>query len=102
MDKEIRENIFRKRPGCEICKKRRATELHHCLVHDCKRYHDVLTVEENLMAVCSVCHTSLKSVANGFDLRVAFARRQIERGYKIREWYRGLPLKVKEDWLLNI
>ena len=99
---DLKTRILRQRPICEICGVRAATELHHCLVHDSKRYHRLVTVEENLMPVCSICHTSGQSTANSYEIKVKFAKSQIERGYNIRGWYKGLPLKSKENWLLEI
>lgn len=98
----LKERILRKRPVCELCGHRLATDLHHCIVHDSKRYHDLVTVEENLMPVCSVCHTSLEQNANGFDVRLKFARTQVAKGYNVSEWYRRLPLKIKEQWILDL
>ena len=45
---DLKTRILRKRPVCEICGVRGATELHHCLVHDSRKYHHLVTVEENL------------------------------------------------------
>ncbi len=100
--RDLKEKILRKRPICESCHRNRATQLHHCLVHDMKKYHDLLTVEENLMPICEECHTSLAQTANSRDIRVAFAYRQIKRHYNISKWYASLPLKFKEHWLLNL
>lgn len=95
----IRELIRIKRgPLCEACNFNPWTELHHCLVHDSKRLHAAVTVEENLMAVCRFCHPYM----NGHEARVNFARKQLERGYKIAEWYQNLPLKRHEYWLLAL
>lgn len=99
---ELKRVIFADRPLCELCNRNRATELHHCLVHDMKRYHKELTVPENLMAVCSYCHTSLSQQANSYEVRVQFAQEQIRRHYNISKWYRSLPLKYKEQWLLDL
>jgi hypothetical protein len=96
------DEILVKRPVCEICYQRPATELHHCLVHDMKRYHDSLTVPENLQPICAICHTSGSQQANSMSNRIAFAKRQIGLGYKIGQWYRSLPLKVKEQWILDL
>lgn len=100
--RELKEKILRKRPLCENCYERGATQLHHCLVRDSKRYHELVTVEENLMPVCEVCHTSLEQTVNRFEVRVKFAERQVERGYDIAKWYNELPIKVKEHWLENM
>lgn len=99
---DLKLSLFRKRPLCEICKKRRATQAHHCLVHDTKRYHRELTCLENLMGVCDICHTSLEQKANGTKRRMEFAYEQMKRGYNIGKWYRLLPLKVKEQWILDL
>jgi hypothetical protein len=96
---EIRESILKKRGAmCECCGVRQWTELHHCLVHDNKRLHKQVTVEENLMAVCRNCHPYL----NGHDIRMKFAEKQLERNYDIFKWYNNLNMKVKESWILNI
>ncbi len=100
---DMKERILRKRPICEICGLRRATQLHHCLVHDMKKYHDILTVEENLMPVCDRCHTSTEQTANRLEVRIKFALRQIKvYNLDVVKWYQGLPLKVKESWILNL
>jgi deoxyxylulose-5-phosphate synthase len=100
---ELKERIIAKRPICEICGVRSATQLHHCLVHDMKKYHKELTVEENLMPVCESCHTSGEQTANRLEVRMKFALRQIDvYGLDVVKWYNGLPLKSKEYWLLNL
>lgn len=99
---ELKERIISKRSICEKCWKKRASQLHHCLVHDMKRYHKILTVEENLMPVCEECHTEL-GLVNGIDTQRKFAIRQIEiYGLDIVKWYQELPLKFKEQWLLDL
>lgn len=96
---ELRAVILNKRgPLCEHCNLQPWQELHHCLIHDSKRLHTAVTVEENLMAVCRSCHP----LCNSHEVRVQFARKQIERGYDIKTWYRSLPLKIKEHWLLEL
>lgn len=95
------DDILRKRSVCEICHVRPATQLHHCIVHDSKRYHKELTVPENLMPVCEICHTSLAQTANSSRIREEFINEQIKRGYDIGKWYRELPLKYKEHWILQ-
>ena len=92
------DTILTRRPICEVCWSRPATQLHHCLVHRMKG-HPELTCEENLQPICERCHTSGEQRANSMENRIAFANIQIERGFKIGEWYRSLPLKVKEHWL---
>ena len=101
MNHKIREEILRKRPVCELCWEQPATQLHHCLVHDNKRLHNMVTVPENLMPVCEKCHTSGEQKANGIEVKMAFAKRQVELGYHISMWYWSLPLKFKESWLLH-
>lgn len=100
--KDLKTRILSRRPLCEVCYERRATQLHHCLVHDMKRYHTLLTVEENLMPICDMCHVELSQKGNDMATKVDFAYRQKAiYNYDIGKWYRQLPLKVKEHWLLN-
>jgi hypothetical protein len=95
----IRERILKKRgPLCEYCRVMPWQELHHCLVHDSKRYHTAVTVPENLMAVCRSCHP----LCNGHEVRITFAQNQLKRGYDIGKWYRSLGLKSPEYWLLSL
>jgi hypothetical protein len=96
------DTILIRRPVCEICYNEPATDLHHCIIHDMRRYHKILTVEINLQPLGKLCHTSLEQVANSFENRVAFVNRQIELGYNVGEWIRSLPLKYIEDWLLRL
>ena len=100
---ELKRRILERRPICEICGVRAATQLHHCLVHDMKKYHDILTVEENLMPICDECHTSGSQRANGIEVRIQFAYRQIRiYGLDVARWYNSLPLKCKERWLVEL
>ncbi len=96
------DTILIRRPVCEVCWIRDANQLHHCIIHNMRRYHKILTVEINLQPICEVCHTSLEQVANSFENRQAFVNVQIERGFDVGAWIRGLPLKYIEDWLLRI
>ena len=96
---DLKERLLFKHPLCFICKKRRATDLHHCFVHDSKRFHDLVTVEENLMEVCDIDHTSLEQTANSDEVKQAFAEEQKARGIDVGAWYRSLPMKIKEYWL---
>lgn len=95
---DLKTRILASRPVCEICDIAPAVELHHCIVHDSKDMHKWVTVEENLMGVCSSCHP----YANSVEIRMRFVRTQIERGYDVAGWYASLPLKYKEDWLLHL
>jgi len=56
--------------------------------------------EINIELVCHECHASGK--LDGIEHRKEFVQRQIERGYPVGDWYRGLPLKIKEQWLINL
>lgn len=95
----IRAELIKERGDlCEHCGIRRWTEAHHCLVHDSKRLHALVTVPVNLMCVCRKCHPYL----NGHEIRRAFALRQIERGYDVVKWYQGLNLKSTETWVLGL
>lgn len=83
---------------CEVCCLREWSELHHCLVHDNKRLHKQLTVEENLMAVCRECHPHL----NGHEVRKRFLEIQLSRGYDILSWYNALDMNIKECWIVEM
>jgi hypothetical protein len=100
-EQALRRKILKQRPICEICRKRYASQLHHAFIHDQKRYHFVLTCEENCMAVCEVCHTSGEQTANSMEVKQEFLRIQKLRGYDIGKWARGLPLRTVESWLKN-
>lgn len=80
---------------CEWCGEREAIERHHALIHDIKRWHDILTVKENIMQVCDVCHRG-ECVLNGYDVRVKFWQMQCKR-YGVDhmlEWVASLPVKL--------
>ena len=96
------DTILIRRPVCECCWNEPATDLHHCIIHDMRRYHKILTVEINLQPLGKRFHTSLEQVANNFENRVAFVNRQIELGFNVGEWVRQLPLKYIEAWLLQL
>ncbi|OGO11443.1 MAG: hypothetical protein A2Y53_00050 [Chloroflexi bacterium RBG_16_47_49] len=95
---DLKSRILEARPVCEICDIARGIELHHCIVHDSKQLHKLVTVEENLMVVYIGCHP----YANGIEVRRRFASLQIERGYDIRTWYVSLPLRFREQWILDL
>ena len=91
---ELREK--RKTRLCEWCHKREGVERHHCLIHDTKRFHEELTVEENLMLAWSYCHTGV-CVLNGLDVRLWFWGVQCER-YGVDhmlDWLDSLPVKLR-------
>lgn len=80
---------------CEYCHEREAEQRHHCLVGDLKRYHQELTVPENLMIVCSYCHTGI-CVLDRREVRLIFWAIQCKR-YGVdymQDWLRGLPIKL--------
>lgn len=100
---EMKREILQRRQLCELCWIRPATQLHHALVHDMKRYHRELSTPENMQPVCDICHTSAEQTANSFTQKRMFAWRQMRLGYDIRAWYRNLPLKSDpEPWLAVI
>ena len=81
---------------CEWCHKREGVERHHVFIHNSKRFHDELTVEENLMLACSYCHTGV-CVLNGLDVRQWFWGVQCERygiGHML-DWLGDLPDKLR-------
>ena len=103
MNWKVREKILRTRPTCESCWSRPATQLHHCLVHDSKRFHKLVTVEENLMPVCEECHIGPSARVNSLEVKMDFAKRQVEQyNLNVGTWYRFLPLKFKEHWILEL
>lgn len=87
---------IRKSYVCEWCRLRRGVERHHCLIHDTKRFHDVLTVEENLMLACPVCHTQ-EGILNSQHVRAWFWSAQCKRYGEshMLEWLESLPDKLK-------
>jgi len=79
---------------CYSCVFPRATlDLHHALIHDQKRYHDILTVEENCVLVCRDCHP----FTNGHEFRVKVLLDKVEiLGLdRMRGWWDSLPEKLK-------
>jgi hypothetical protein len=89
--RRIRKTFF-----CEWCHQRPGEQRHHCLIHDTKRFHLELTVEENLMLVCCYCHTGI-CVLDGYEVRRWFWELQCKR-YGVDhmlKWVEGLPDKLK-------
>jgi 5-methylcytosine-specific restriction endonuclease McrA len=70
-------------------------DVHHNLVHDCKKYHKELTVFENCQLLCRKCHAS--GYWNGREGRELFWRAQCRRYGEsyMREWLAALPIRVK-------
>lgn len=82
-------------PLCEYCKERQAEQRHHCLVPDRKRFHEEVTVKENLMAVCAYCHTGI-CVLDRREVRIWFYDVQCNR-YGVdhmEDWLKSLPAKL--------
>ncbi len=89
----IRHKIAHERGwACEICHGASWTELHHCIEHDTKEHHEVLSVPINLQAVCKSCHDKRAKSKNN---RAAVRAAQEARGYDVAGWLAGLPFKVK-------
>jgi len=78
---------------CEQCYWKAPTDLHHCIVRRSKK-HKEYDVEENLMLLCRTCHSD--GYVDSYECAVGFWGRQVERGYKMDEWYSSLNLKSKE------
>jgi hypothetical protein len=82
---------------CESCvyphDKTVPLDLHHCLLGDRKKWHDILTVEENCVLVCRDCHP----FTNGHKFRVEVLGRKIKNlGIdRMRAWWDSLPDKLK-------
>lgn len=87
--------MFQRGRMCEYCGQRPAIDLNHCLIHDAKRYHKALTVEENLELVCTECHQ--REYVHTWEHAKQFWVIQCER-YGVdhmQAWLADLPLKVK-------
>jgi hypothetical protein len=70
-----------------------ALDLHHALIHDQKKFHDILTVEENCVLVCRDCHP----FTNGHKFREEVLERKIKTlGIdRMRRWRDSLDDKLK-------
>ena len=79
---------------CEICRKRRASDLHHCLFHRDKSKPE-LNHEINYECLCHVCH--MQGYGDTLDHRCLFFIRQVERyGYDVvMAWLEGLTFKLR-------
>jgi hypothetical protein len=87
---------------CENChypKDGDRLDCHHVLVHNQKRYADILTNPINCCVVCRTCHQN--GIVNGFEFRVRFLNRQISRGIDVLGWFSGLPekLQLTNGWI---
>jgi hypothetical protein len=82
---------------CESCvyphDKTTPIDLHHCIIGDRKKWHDILTVEENCALVCRDCHP----FTNGHKFRVEVLGRKIKTlGIdRMRRWWDSLDDKLK-------
>lgn len=88
-------SLFHRRGDmCEICHKRKATDLHHCLFRRDKRKPE-LNHEINYECLCHECH--MEGLGDSFDHRCAFYIRQVERyGFLVvHAWLESLPFKLK-------
>jgi hypothetical protein len=89
---------------CENChypKDGDPLDVHHCLIHTSKRYADILTHRVNCALICRTCHRN--GIVNGFEFRVRFLHKQLERyGYwEVRAWFDHLPekLQITNGWI---
>jgi hypothetical protein len=89
--------IFIDRDGayCEICVfPKSPLDLHHCLIGDRKKWHDILTVEENCVLVCRDCHP----YANSHEFRMSVLKHKIEPEDgldRMRKFWKTVPDKLK-------
>ena len=93
----------------ELCDKGQDLKfsLDYCLdaqrYKDSKQFHLLVTVEENLMPVCEQCHIGPSAKVNSLEVKMEFAKRQVEQhNLNVGGWYRILPLKFKEHWILEL
>jgi hypothetical protein len=90
---EIKQSLIAERGElCECGCGRKATEVHHCLIHTMKKYHNILTCEENCMLLARECHSS--GEWNSYEGRVKFWGMQCKRYGKKHMilWLENLPL----------
>jgi hypothetical protein len=83
-------------PLCEWCHKRPAEQRHHALVPDLRRWHEELTVKENIMQACAYCHTGI-CVLDSYEVRQWFWGVQCKR-YGVdhmTDWVHSLPDKLR-------
>ena len=91
---ELKKRLIQERGSlCEQCRIKGATDLHHALIGRMKSKPE-LNVEENAELLCKECHKNV----GGYDERLIFWKRQCVRygESRIKAWYDGLDLKVKE------
>lgn len=101
MTEAERLSIFQRRGWvCEICRSRRASDLHHCLIRRDKRKPE-LNHEINYECLCYICH--MEGAGDTLEHRRLFYVRQVERyGYlAVMDWLENLPLKVKKWDFVN-
>jgi hypothetical protein len=91
---------------CENChhpKDGDPLDCHHVLLHNQKRYADILTNPINCCLICRTCHQN--GIVNGHSFRVRFLHKQVERyGMEpIAEWFNLLPDQLKKhsdnEWI---
>jgi hypothetical protein len=88
---------------CESCvyphDKTTPIDLHHCIIGDRKKWHDILTVEENCVLVCRDCHP----YTNGHKFRVEVLGRKVKsQGWDaMADWFDSLPekLQMTNEWI---
>lgn len=72
-----------------------AETRHHCICPDLIRFHQEVTVIENLMGACTDCHTG-RCLLDTKEVRDLFWMWQCQR-YGVdhmQDWLRGLPAKL--------
>jgi hypothetical protein len=95
---ELKSILLEKYRGsyCESCvfpASGAALDLHHALIHDQKKFHNILTVEENCVLVCRDCHP----FTNGHKFREEVLERKIKTlGIdRMRAWRDSLDDRLK-------
>ena len=94
----LKRDLFSSHPLCKFCKIRPAVHLHHAVVNKGKVrnkcLHKCLDVKENALEVCEKCHKFADSYAKRREAYYLNAQRYGAK--RMRAWYDGLPLKIKE------
>lgn len=84
-------------PMCKLCRKRKATQLHHGILWKMKKKKKWIDVEENGIELCNPCH----DVAQNYDTAQLVFDINLERygAERMMAFVENLHLKIVPAWL---
>ena len=74
-------------------------QIHHAIYTRDVKFAKYLDMSENLVILCSLCHTNNHGEMSSWFMRCHWWTMKIELGYPMEEWHESIPMVIKDNFL---